>query len=265
MMGATHRSAGVLFALTGAGTANALLHLGLTTTELVAVCAIGYVAGELPDLDHRDSSITHSKLPILGKLRRVLWRVPVVGELLASLAPVIIPVLSRILLLPIWLMGMVLRRFYRHRGPTHSLSFAVVWSLLALPLYWCYLCGIVWLLAGFSSAGLVSEMHRLGARMFSEYPLVAGAIACGYLSHLVADGCTNVPLPFLWPLSQRRSSLLPVPLRVTTDSWRERWLVRPLVIGALGLAIVVFVVKPALGPGVQHALRAQVSSANAGH
>lgn len=258
-MGGTHRTAGVLFTLTGAGAANALFHTGLTLPDMAAACAIGYVAGELPDLDHRDSSITHSKLPVLWKLKNALWHVPVVGAPLAATAPLLIPLLARAILLPVWLVGMLLRPFYRHRGPTHSLGFLVLWSVIALPLYWLYGVAILFAVAAFERGTFAANVHELTALMFSYYLLVAAAVALGYLSHLVMDGLTNVPLPFFWPLSQRRSWLLPTPLRVTTDSWREHWVVLPVTLIAVGLALVVFVL-PTVRQQAPPQLQAQLSA-----
>jgi membrane-bound metal-dependent hydrolase YbcI (DUF457 family) len=259
MMGSTHRTACVLFTLTGAGAANALFHAGLTLPDMAAACAIGYVAGELPDLDHRDSSITHSKLPVLWKVKKALWHVPVVGAPLASIAPLVIPLLARAILLPVWLVGMALRPFYRHRGPTHSLGFLIVWSVIALPLYWLYGVAILFGVATFERGTFSPNVHELTSLMFSHYWLIAAAVALAYLSHLVMDGLTNVPLPFLWPVSQRRSSLLPTPLRVTTDSWREHWVVLPVTLICVGLAMLAFVL-PTVRQQAPRQLQAQLSA-----
>ncbi|WP_322801514.1 metal-dependent hydrolase [Thermoflexus sp.] len=62
-----------------------------------------------------------------------------------------------------------------HRGPTHSLALAVLWSLL-------------------------------GALLWKE-PRLAGAWAAGYLSHLLLDALTPQGIPWLWPLSTGRLRL----------------------------------------------------------
>jgi membrane-bound metal-dependent hydrolase YbcI (DUF457 family) len=95
--------------------------------------------------------------------------------------------------------------------------------------------------------------------MFSNYLLVGALVALGYLSHLVMDGCTNVPLPFMWPVSQRRSWLLPSPLRITTDSWREHMIVLPAVMIAVA-AVCVLLVWPSVHQRVPTQLQAQVTS-----
>ncbi|MBO9362107.1 MAG: metal-dependent hydrolase [Thermoflexus sp.] len=62
-----------------------------------------------------------------------------------------------------------------HRGPTHSLAMACLWSLL-------------------------------GALLLRD-PGLAGAWAAGYLSHLLLDALTPRGIPWLWPFSRQRLRL----------------------------------------------------------
>jgi membrane-bound metal-dependent hydrolase YbcI (DUF457 family) len=78
----------------------------------------------------------------------------------------------------LWIIGRQLRGFsLRHRGPTHYLLSCVLMTGL---------CGLGAFLA-WSTAML---------------PVVTG-VGCGYLAHLVADGCTIRGVPYFGPWNKR--------------------------------------------------------------
>ena len=49
---------------------------------------------------------------------------------------------------------------------------------------------------------------------------------------------TNVPVPWPWPFSKKRINLLPKGTRITTDSFAENFLIRPLILVLLVVALI---------------------------
>lgn len=226
-MGKTHYAAGAMFTAVLAPPISERLHLGLTPAQLAIGVGIGTFAGVLPDIDHPDSMITHGLIPGTRKLG-------LIGKALGTF-----------LSIPPRVIGVGARATMNHRGGTHSLAFAFLWAVLAAPMYALVLFGLAALLAplvaliaspiqsatGVSVAFSASAVgHWLIHNVPKIAPLVMLCVGLGYLSHLWADGCTNVPIPLPWPFSKRRCFLLPKPFRITTDSATERGLVRPLII-----------------------------------
>lgn len=208
-------------------TANAALGLGFSPVELAAGVGIGAVAGVLPDIDHPDSFITHGVIPGAGLFGPIGKGV---GYLLC---------------IPPRIVGVGARATMNHRGGTHSMVFAVAWSLLAAPLY----AGVFSLLFLLASILLSPLLGLLGASIspgsvidwtFSElpaaFPLIAVSVFIGYIGHLLADSMTKVPVPWPWPFSKKRYFILPKPMRLTTGSFTETNLLRPLFIAALLVA-----------------------------
>lgn len=242
MMGKTHVGFGVLFCAAGLPiVGNELLGLDFTAGQMVAGCAIGAIAGVLPDIDHPDSLITQGVIPGTKKL-----------GMLAK-------VLGRILSVPPQVIGMFARQIGSHRGPTHSLSFAVLWTVFVAPLY-----ALFFALAGMLFASLAGAVFQffpiVGDRaaeiglatswvvsgVWSQIYVISAAVCFGYLSHLFSDGLTNAPNMYLWPISQKRYFLNPLKfLRITTDSFTEKILVRPLVYGLAFLCMGYFIIVPA--------------------
>jgi len=104
-----------------------------------------------------------------------------------------------------------------HRHMTHSLLGIV---------------GIGWL--------LWLGIHRyLQPDFWKQSELLWRAFMIGYISHPIADTLTDRGVPWLWPLRWHvRIPPGPEELRVTTDSWVERILVRGAVMLAIGLLLV---------------------------
>lgn len=209
---------------------NDLANLGFSTPELAVGIGIGAVAGMLPDIDHPDSFITHGVVPGSGMFGAV-------GKAVGYL-----------LCIPPRIVGVGARATMNHRGGTHSVLFSVLWALLAAPLY-AAVFSIILLLASFILTpilGLLSIEFPINAGaliqwMFSElpaaFPLIAISVFIGYIGHLIADSMTKVPVPWPWPFSKKRYFILPKPMRLTTGSFTETRLLRPLFLAALVVLI----------------------------
>ena len=73
---------------------------------------------------------------------------------------------------------------------------------------------------GITHSALAVLLVGLVAALLSQ-PLFAAAIAGGYASHLILDGCTLSGIPFFWPAA-RRIHLLPSGVRIRTGSFAEQ-------------------------------------------
>lgn len=229
MMGKSHAVAGALFTAAIAPPASKALGLDLSPEELAIGVGIGAVAGLLPDIDHPDSMLTEGVIPgakYLGPLG------PAIG-LFLSIPPRIV--------------GIGARATMNHRGGTHSLTFLALWTVLAAPLYaacialGAFLVSVVLgaltgVFPGVPTLDVGAVISWLVSNLPAVMPLVMLSVFCGYLSHLVTDSMTNVPVPWPWPFSKKRYSLLPKGMRITTDSFAENRLVRPLMVVLLAAA-----------------------------
>lgn len=239
MMGKTHAAAGGLFAAAAVPPLTNAIGLDYSTPELVIGVGIGVVAGLLPDIDHPDSMLTAGVVPgasKLGPLGRPLgW--------LLSIPPRII--------------GVGARATMNHRGGTHSALFMALWTILAAPIYALFAIVLAFLLSVILGAiatflPVVPDFNPGSvAKWIIEVlphflPLIMFSVFFGYLSHLVTDSMTNVPIPWPWPFSKKRFFLLPRPLRITTDSAKEKLFVRPLIILLLVFFFVINIVLPAV-------------------
>jgi len=185
--------------------------------------AWGAIAGDLPDLDHRTARASRTGVGFGG-----------VGWLLG---------------VPVRVVGVFIRGLrVRHRGPTHSLTFLVLWAAIAAPLY--VACGGVLVVALAWVTGKLAVISHAGAHVNAPstaryllghlavvYPYAVVSTALGYLSHLVLDSLTG-PIPWGWPFADRRLALVPAVLRIRTGSWVETWLLRPAITIAAVLATV---------------------------
>jgi membrane-bound metal-dependent hydrolase YbcI (DUF457 family) len=243
MMGKTHYAFGALFAAAGGPAINDALGLGLSPVELTVGVGVGMVAGVLPDIDHPDSLITKGLLPgrrLFGKISKA------VGWWLS---------------IPPRIVGVGARATGNHRGPTHSVTFGVGWTVLAVPLYAAQIAAAAFILSslmGIISPALIAPItgHSLNfdpdsvvnwliANAPSVMPLIMMSVFLGYMAHLVSDSMTNVPIPLLWPFSSRRF-FFPWPkfMRVTTDSGTEHHLVMPIVVIAATIFYVALIGIP---------------------
>ena len=68
-------------------------------------------------------------------------------------------------------------------------------------------------------------------------PMLAVATALGCAAHIAGDELTHGGCPIFWPVSMHEFHLLPRPFQITTAKLCETWIVFPLLVAALGLAI----------------------------
>jgi membrane-bound metal-dependent hydrolase YbcI (DUF457 family) len=68
-------------------------------------------------------------------------------------------------------------------------------------------------------------------------PLLAIATALGCAAHIAGDELTHGGCPLFWPVSMHEFHLLPRPLQITTAKLCETWIVFPLLIIGLGVAV----------------------------
>ena len=68
-------------------------------------------------------------------------------------------------------------------------------------------------------------------------PLLALAVALGCAAHIAGDELTHGGCPILWPVSGYEFHLVPRPLQITTAKMGENWVVFPLLVLALFLAV----------------------------
>jgi membrane-bound metal-dependent hydrolase YbcI (DUF457 family) len=245
MMGRTHMAFGTLFTATGLPVANQALGLNLSTSQLLVGCAIGTVAGILPDIDHPDSLITHGIIPGSGVFG-------VIGKMLGWF-----------LSIPPRVVGMFARQVMVHRGGTHSFAFAVGWALLAAPIYGLFFTVVAFglgailapaaVILGLSSGSVGSSLAATSSfaihGVLGNIPLIAISVFLGYLAHLFSDSLTSAPVPWPWPMhwgpNRGRWFFLPKGLRVRTNSKFETEVIKPVVMLLSLAALVVFVALPA--------------------
>jgi len=68
-------------------------------------------------------------------------------------------------------------------------------------------------------------------------PLLAAATAIGCAAHIAGDELTHGGCPLLWPASMHEFHLLPRPLQITTAKLCETWIVFPLLLVGLAVAV----------------------------
>ena len=210
MLGHTHALSGLV-----AGTAAGLvLHAGTSGTADLAVLAAGFAV--VPDLDKCGATVSRSY-----------------GFLTEMFA---------------WVIGRVSGG---HRHGTHSIVGVGVFT------------GLAWLACTFDrdiagraglgvilAIGFASGLRALRlAGHLADVLAIAGAVAvcwtgwhlalipvaaaAGTAIHILGDMLTVEGCPLAWPLSDRHMRILPYPLAFTTGTWREHFVVTPLLFVAL--------------------------------
>jgi membrane-bound metal-dependent hydrolase YbcI (DUF457 family) len=236
MMGKTHAAAGGLFAAAFVPPTARAFGVDLSPPEELIAVGIGVVAGLLPDIDHPNSMLTKGVIPgskFLGPFGRPLaWFISIPPRVLGAGA----------------------RTQLNHRGGTHSAAFMALWAILAAPIYAVFItlgAFIVALILSLFTAALPGPdvaaedtIAWMWQNVPSAMPLIMMSVFWGYLSHLITDSMTNVPVPWPWPFSKKRYSLLPKGLRVTTDSFTERGLIRPAIYGLFAAVLFLTILLP---------------------
>jgi membrane-bound metal-dependent hydrolase YbcI (DUF457 family) len=214
--------------------------LHVTEGYLAAGVALAAGAGVLPDIDHRDTSISSS----FGFLTE--WFAWVVGKISGG-----------------------------HRHGTHSfigiavftalaygagqlqLSGPRLWSAGHAAFSWHILPAVLILALLYSAAlralhigGHFGDLLGIGAAVLTCYtgadldlmtiggwhvPLLGAGTALGCAAHIAGDELTHGGCPLFWPTSMHEFHLLPRPLQFTTAKVAETWVVFPLL--AVGLAV----------------------------
>lgn len=220
MMGPTHALSGVAAYLGAAAVADTFItHAGPGELALGSLLAAG--AALAPDLDHHNSTATHTYGFLTGGISRVI-------RLISG----------------------------GHRGGTHSiLGTAVAVGLAYAASLSVIATGVVcWVLGGVAARafGLVSIVYPKVSGATRALIVAAAtaalmyfapqavwvlplAVGIGWAAHIAGDCITNMGCPLGWPLSQRNLGL---PL-VDTDGLRERYLVVPgLMVATVVLAAI---------------------------
>ena len=68
-------------------------------------------------------------------------------------------------------------------------------------------------------------------------PLLAVATALGCAAHIAGDELTHGGCPLFWPVSMHEFHLLPRPLQITTAKLCETWIIFPLLVVGLAVAV----------------------------
>jgi membrane-bound metal-dependent hydrolase YbcI (DUF457 family) len=217
-----------------------LLHV--TEAHLAAGVVLTAGAGVLPDIDHPDSTISRS----FGFLTE-------------------------------WFAWVVDRLSGGHRHGTHSLFGIAVFTVgtygaglfqLSEPkaaaaghlvFSWHIVPAVLVLALLYSSAlralrigGHLGDLLGIGAAVITCFtgadlerlpvgswhiPLLAVATALGCAAHIAGDELTHGGCPLFWPASMHEFHLLPRPLQITTAKLAETWIIFPLLLVGLAVAV----------------------------
>ena len=177
--------------------------LGLPSLPLVKLGIGALVVGTgsiATDLDHPKSFISNSIPSQVVRVALVILIIPILAGLAAMLTTHDVPdtwtqfiglifgvnflrwaLIAIVVALGLMLLSWLLYKSLHHRGPLHSLLFALGVTMVAcLSLWWS---GLSW------AWGL--------------------AFGWGWLWHILADGLTKEGVPFFWPFNDEREHTLP--------------------------------------------------------
>jgi membrane-bound metal-dependent hydrolase YbcI (DUF457 family) len=235
MMGRDHALSG---ALVFAGLAPAL---HVTDAHLAAGIALCAGAGVLPDIDHQDTSISGS----FGFLTEGFsW-------LVAKLSGGHRHGTHSLFGIAVFTAGAFAAGAYQLSGPKESLSHPVFsWHLVPAVLFLSLLYSAALRavhvgghhgdLLGIAAAVVTcltgADLTRLPVWHW-HIPMLAVVIALGCAAHIAGDELTHGGCPICWPFSMHEFHLLPRPFQITTAKLCETWVIFPLLVAGLGLAV----------------------------
>jgi membrane-bound metal-dependent hydrolase YbcI (DUF457 family) len=236
MMGRDH-------ALSGAFVFAALATtLHVNDAHLAAGVALCAGAGVLPDIDHQDTSISGS----FGFLTEGFSR------LVAMLSGGHRHGTHSIVGIAVFTAGSYFAGQYQLSGPkvTGIGHPAFSWHLVPAVLLMSLLYSAA--LRALHVGGHHGDFLGIGAAVITCYtgadltrlpvgswhvPMLAIAVALGCAAHIAGDELTHGGCPVFWPVSMHEFHLLPRPLQFTTAKLCETWVVFPLLVAGLGLAV----------------------------
>ncbi len=234
MLGRDHALSGALaFAALGPS-------LHVTGPHLVVGVVLTAGAGVLPDIDHPDSTIARC----FGFLTEAFaWLVARIsgGHRHGTHSLVGIAVFTA---------GAVAAGWYQVSGPRLTGHTIFSWHMVPAALYLALLYSAA--LRALHIGGHHGDLLGIGGAIVTCYtradlalipvghwhvPLLALATGLGAAAHITGDELTHGGCPIFWPFSMHEFHLLPRPLQITTAKLGENWIVFPLLIGGLVLAV----------------------------
>jgi membrane-bound metal-dependent hydrolase YbcI (DUF457 family) len=216
--------------------------LHVTGAHLVAGVVLTAGAGVLPDIDHPDSTISRSFGFLTEGFARLVDLVSG-GHRHGT---------HSLFGIAAFTAGAVAAGAYQLSGPGASAPGHPVlsWHMLPAGLYLAliyssalralHVGGHHGDLLGIASAAVTcytgADLIRLPVGPW-HVPMLAVVTALGCAGHIAGDELTHGGCPIFWPASMREFHLLPRPLQFTTAKICETWIVFPLLVAALGLAV----------------------------
>jgi membrane-bound metal-dependent hydrolase YbcI (DUF457 family) len=196
----------------------------------------------LPDIDHQDTSVSSS----FGFLTEAFSR------LVALLSGGHRHGTHSIVGIAVFTAGSYFAGQYQLSGPkvTGFGHPAFSWHLVPAVLFMSLLYSAA--LRALHVGGHHGDLLGIGAAIVTAYtgadlvrlpvgswhvPMLAIAVALGCAAHIAGDELTHGGCPIFWPASMHEFHLLPRPLQFTTAKLCETWIVFPLLVAGLGLAV----------------------------
>jgi len=236
MMGRDH-------ALSGAVAVAALApELHVTVSHLAAAVVLGAGAGVLPDIDHPDSTISRS----FGFLTE--WFAWVVDRISGGHRHGTHSVIGiATFTAGAWGAGLFQLSEPKAMQSGHlGFSWHIVPAALVLALLYSAA------LRALHIGGHFGDLLGIGAALVTVFtgadltqltvwswhlPLLAVVTALGCAAHIAGDELTHGGCPLFWPVSMHEFHLLPRPLQITTHKFCETWIISPLLVVGLGVAV----------------------------
>jgi len=234
MLGRDHALSGALvFAALGP-----TLHV--TGEHLAAGVLLTAGAGCLPDIDHPDSTIARS----FGFLTEAFaW-------LVARLSGGHRHGTHSLFGIAVFTVGAYFAGQFQLSGPVSHGHAAFSWHMVPAALYLSLLYSSA--LRAVHVGSHHGDLLGIGGAVISCYsgfdlirlpvgswhvPLLAVATALGCAAHIAGDELTHGGCPVFWPVSEREFHLLPGPLQFTTAKLAETWMVFPLLVAGIAVAV----------------------------